>query len=57
MLPAMLLFSCNFTLVLHVAYPLEGLFWVPAGTFNIVAIRSVGMATSQAVVSSTIVMV
>jgi hypothetical protein len=34
-----------------------GLFWVPAGTFNIFAIRNVGMAISQAIVSSTIVMV
>lgn len=35
----------------------SGLFWVPAGTFNIFAIRTVGMATSQAIVSSTVVMV
>ncbi|KAL7437777.1 hypothetical protein ACHAXH_008819 [Discostella pseudostelligera] len=35
----------------------SGLFWVPAGTFNIFAIRNVGMAISQAIVSSTIVMI
>eukprot|EP01082_Thalassiosira_pseudonana_P005134 g4680.t1.2.5e174189 g4680 g4680.t1 contig16:43451-44874(+) len=35
----------------------SGLFWVPAGAFNIFAIRNAGLAVSQGIVSSSIVMV
>ena len=36
---------------------MSGLFWVPAGAFNIFAIRNAGLAISQGIVSSSIVMV
>lgn len=35
----------------------SGLFWVPGGAFNIFAIRNAGLAVSQGIVSSSIVMV
>jgi glucose uptake protein GlcU len=35
----------------------SGVFWVPAGAFNIFAIRNAGLAISQGIVSSSIVMV
>lgn len=35
----------------------SGVFWVPAGAFNIFAIRNAGLAVSQGIVSSSIVMV
>ncbi|KAL7511027.1 hypothetical protein ACHAXN_007894 [Cyclotella atomus] len=35
----------------------SGIFWVPAGAFNIFAIRNAGLAVSQGIVSSSIVMV
>ena len=35
----------------------SGLFWVPSGAFNIFAIRNAGLAVSQGIVSSSIVMV
>ncbi|KAL3798989.1 hypothetical protein HJC23_005128 [Cyclotella cryptica] len=35
----------------------SGLFWVPAGALNIFAIRNAGLAVSQGIVSSSIVMV
>mmetsp|Transcript_15396 Transcript_15396/g.32577 ORF Transcript_15396/g.32577 Transcript_15396/m.32577 type:complete len:378 (-) Transcript_15396:180-1313(-) len=35
----------------------SGLFWVPGGAFNIFAIRNAGLAISQGIVSSSIVMV
>ncbi|KAL7471037.1 hypothetical protein ACHAXS_013729 [Conticribra weissflogii] len=35
----------------------SGMFWVPAGAFNIFAIRNAGLAVSQGIVSSSIVMV
>jgi len=35
----------------------SGLFWVPGGTFNIFAIRNAGLALSQGIVASSIVMV
>ncbi|KAL7543860.1 hypothetical protein ACHAXR_013229 [Thalassiosira sp. AJA248-18] len=35
----------------------SGLFWVPGGAFNIFAIRNAGLAISQGVVASSIVMV
>lgn len=36
---------------------LPGLFWVPGGAFNIFAIRNAGLAISQGIVASSIVMV
>lgn len=36
---------------------ISGLFWVPSGCLNIFAIRNAGLAISQGIVSSTIVMV
>ena len=50
----------------HVAPPVSltrnplrviGLFWVPGGAFNIFAIRNAGLAISQGIVASSIVMV
>jgi len=41
--------------VFYLLYP--GLFWVPAGAFNIFAIRNAGIAISQGIVSSSIVTV
>ena len=38
-------------------YHNEGLFWVPGGAFNIFAIRNAGLAISQGIVASSIVMV
>lgn len=38
-------------------YYLLGLFWVPGGAFNIFAIRNAGLAISQGIVASSIVMV
>ena len=35
----------------------SGLFWVPGGAFNIFAIRNAGLAISQGIVASSIVMV
>ena len=40
----------------HIYY-LLGLFWVPGGAFNIFAIRNAGLAISQGIVASSIVMV
>ena len=36
---------------------ISGLFWVPGGAFNIFAIRNAGLAISQGIVASSIVMV
>ena len=35
----------------------SGLFWVPGGAFNIFAIRNAGLAISQGIVASSIVVV